>query len=118
MHTDLCDRLDIEFPIFAFTHCRDVVVAVSQAGGFGVLGAVGHTPESLEIDLNWIDEHVDGKPYGVDLIVPTSLADKEGALTPEELRRAADAAGLERAQLVVDTDRHVSLQLRAGQDAD
>ncbi|MCG8650152.1 MAG: nitronate monooxygenase, partial [Pirellulales bacterium] len=55
------------------------------SGGFGVLGAVGHTPESLAIDLNWIDEQVDGKPYGVDLIVPTSLADKEGALTPEEL---------------------------------
>jgi len=35
---------------------------VSNAGGFGVLGAVKHTPESLEIELNWIDEHVDGKP--------------------------------------------------------
>ena len=44
MHTPLCDQLGIEFPIFAFTHCRDVVVAVSKAGGFGVLGAVGFTP--------------------------------------------------------------------------
>lgn len=41
MHTAICDELGIEFPIFAFTHCRDVVVAVSKAGGFGVLGAVG-----------------------------------------------------------------------------
>ena len=40
MHTPICDELNIEFPIFAFTHCRDVVVAVSKAGGFGVLGAV------------------------------------------------------------------------------
>ena len=48
MHTPLCDELGIEFPIFAFTHCRDVVVAVSKAGGFGVLGAVGFTPEQLE----------------------------------------------------------------------
>ncbi len=47
MHTALCDELGIEFPpIFAFTHCRDVVVAVSKAGGFGVLGAVGFTPPS------------------------------------------------------------------------
>lgn len=46
MHTPLCDQLGIEFPIFAFTHCRDVVVAVSKAGGFGVLGAVGFTPSS------------------------------------------------------------------------
>ncbi|MBM4509570.1 hypothetical protein GS421_10420 [Rhodococcus hoagii] len=58
MHTPLCDELGIEFPIFAFTHCRDVVVAVSKAGGFGVLGAVGFTPEELEIELKWIDEHI------------------------------------------------------------
>ena len=58
MHTPICDELGIEFPIFAFTHCRDVVAAVSKAGGFGVLGAVGFTPEQLEIELNWIDEHI------------------------------------------------------------
>ncbi len=74
-----------EFPLVAFSHCRDVIAEVSKAGGFGVLGAVGHTAESLEIELNWIDEHVDGKPYGVDLIVPTSVANREGSLTPEEL---------------------------------
>ena len=46
MRTPICDELGIEFPIFAFTHCRDVVVAVSKAGGFGVLGAVGFSPSS------------------------------------------------------------------------
>ncbi len=70
MRTELCDRLDIEFPIFAFTHCRDVVAAVSQAGGFGVLGAVGFTPEQLEVELRWIDEHVGDSPYGVDIVIP------------------------------------------------
>lgn len=85
MKSKLCNLVGCEFPLFAFSHCRDVVAEVSKAGGFGVLGAVGHTPESLEIDLTWIDEQVQGKPYGVDLIVPTSLADKEGALTPEDL---------------------------------
>jgi NAD(P)H-dependent flavin oxidoreductase YrpB (nitropropane dioxygenase family) len=70
MHTKLCDDLGIEFPIFAFTHCRDVVVAVSQAGGFGVLGAVGFTPEQLEIECRWIDEHIGDNPYGVDIVIP------------------------------------------------
>jgi NAD(P)H-dependent flavin oxidoreductase YrpB (nitropropane dioxygenase family) len=59
-----------EFPLFAFSHCRDVVAAVSRAGGFGVLGGSSFTPESLEVELAWIDEHVDGKPYGVDFVVP------------------------------------------------
>jgi len=81
----LCEELGIDFPLFAFSHCRDVVAEVSRAGGFGVLGAAGHTPESLEIELAWIDEHVDGKPYGVDLIVPTSMDDKEGNFTPAEV---------------------------------
>ncbi len=70
MRTELCERLGIEFPIFAFSHCRDVVAAVSQAGGFGVLGAVGFTPEQLEVECKWIDEHVGAKPYGVDLVIP------------------------------------------------
>ncbi|MGE0625840.1 MAG: nitronate monooxygenase [Pseudomonadales bacterium] len=85
MKSKICELVGCEFPLFAFSHCRDVVAEVSKAGGFGVLGAVGHTPESLEIDLSWIDEQVEGKPYGVDLIVPTSLADKEGTLTPADL---------------------------------
>ena len=85
MKSALCDRLGIDFPLFAFSHCRDVVAEVSKAGGFGVLGAVGHTPESLEIELAWIDDHIDGKPYGVDLLVPNVMADKEGALSAAEL---------------------------------
>ena len=47
MNSKICELLDIEFPLVAFTHCRDVVVAVSKAGGCGVLGAVGMTPEQL-----------------------------------------------------------------------
>jgi NAD(P)H-dependent flavin oxidoreductase YrpB (nitropropane dioxygenase family) len=60
----------------AFSHCRDVVAAVSRAGGFGVLGALYFTPEELEIELNWIDEHVGGRPYGVDVVMPASSAAK------------------------------------------
>jgi NAD(P)H-dependent flavin oxidoreductase YrpB (nitropropane dioxygenase family) len=72
MHAKICDDLGIEFPIFAFSHCRDVVAAVSRAGGLGMLGALAFTPEQLELELRWIDEHVDGKPYGVDVVIPAS----------------------------------------------
>jgi NAD(P)H-dependent flavin oxidoreductase YrpB (nitropropane dioxygenase family) len=75
MHTRLCDEFGIEFPIFAFSHCRDVVAAVSRAGGMGMLGALAFSPEQLEIELNWIDEHVDGKPYGVDVVMPAVSID-------------------------------------------
>jgi NAD(P)H-dependent flavin oxidoreductase YrpB (nitropropane dioxygenase family) len=70
VRTEICDRLDIEFPIFAFTHCRDVVAAVSNAGGFGVLGAIGFSPEELEMELAWLDEHVGDNGYGVDIVIP------------------------------------------------
>jgi NAD(P)H-dependent flavin oxidoreductase YrpB (nitropropane dioxygenase family) len=75
MRTRICDTFGIEFPIFAFSHCRDVVAAVSRAGGFGVLGALAFSPEQLELELRWIDEHVDGKPYGVDIVMPASLGE-------------------------------------------
>jgi NAD(P)H-dependent flavin oxidoreductase YrpB (nitropropane dioxygenase family) len=85
MKSRLCKRLGIEFPLFAFSHCRDVIAEVSKAGGFGVLGAAGHTPETLEVELSWLDAHVGGAAYGVDLIVPTSMDAKEGGLTAEEI---------------------------------
>ncbi len=86
MKSVICDMLGIEFPLVAFTHCRDVVVEVSKAGGFGVLGAVGHTPESLEIELKWIDDHIDGKPYGVDLLIPATSANKGRKMSAEDLK--------------------------------
>jgi NAD(P)H-dependent flavin oxidoreductase YrpB (nitropropane dioxygenase family) len=83
MRTPLCDRLGIDFPIFAFSHCRDVVAAVTNAGGIGVLGAVAHSPEALEIDLAWIDEQVGGKPYGVDLLLPVTFAATSPSTQPK-----------------------------------
>jgi len=87
MHTSLCDELGIEFPIFAFTHCRDVVVAVSKAGGYGVLGAVGYTPEQLEIELNWIDERIGDHPYGVDIVIPNKYEGMDSDVDPETLTK-------------------------------
>ncbi|WP_395695939.1 nitronate monooxygenase [Nocardioides sp.] len=85
MRTAICDELGIEFPIFAFTHCRDVVVAVSKAGGYGVLGAVGFTPEQLEIELQWIDEHIGDHPYGVDIVIPNKYEGMDANMSGEEL---------------------------------
>lgn len=70
MKNDFCRALGIEFPIFAFSHCRDVVVAVSRAGGFGVLGAAGFTPEQLAHELDWITAQVGDRPFGIDVIMP------------------------------------------------
>src|SRR5215217_8007552 len=78
VRTPICDRLGIELPIFAFSHCRDVVAAVSRAGGFGVLGALAYSPDQLEIELDWIDEHVGDKPYGVDIVMPAKYVGKGG----------------------------------------
>jgi NAD(P)H-dependent flavin oxidoreductase YrpB (nitropropane dioxygenase family) len=78
VRTPICERLGIEFPIFAFSHCRDVVAAVSKAGGFGVLGALAYSPDQLEIELDWIDEHVGDRPYGVDIVMPAKYVGKGG----------------------------------------
>jgi NAD(P)H-dependent flavin oxidoreductase YrpB (nitropropane dioxygenase family) len=85
VRTDVCDLLGIEFPIFAFNHCRDVVAAVSRAGGIGVLGAVGSTPEELEITLSWLDDHVGNRPYAVDIIVAAKyVGDDAGGLSLDQ----------------------------------
>ncbi len=77
MRTKICELFGVEFPILAFTHCRDVVAAVTRAGGYGVLGAAGHSPEELDIDLRWIAEQVGDRPFGVDIIVPAKYEGKD-----------------------------------------
>jgi NAD(P)H-dependent flavin oxidoreductase YrpB (nitropropane dioxygenase family) len=87
MRTRVTEMLGIEFPLLAFTHCRDVAAAVSAAGGLGVLGAVAHSPEQLAVDLKWIREHAGGKPFGVDLLIPRKYAgSNEGGLGVDDLR--------------------------------
>ena len=88
MNSPICKMLDIEFPLLAFTHCRDVVVAVSKAGGMGVFGAVNLPPDRLKEELDWIVDHIDGKPFGVDLIVPNKIEGKDEAFDPERLMKA------------------------------
>lgn len=76
LHTILCDKLGIEYPIVAFTHCKDVAVGVINAGGFAVLGEAMHTPEHIAADIKWIRDRVAGKPFGIDLVLPASVAEE------------------------------------------
>jgi NAD(P)H-dependent flavin oxidoreductase YrpB (nitropropane dioxygenase family) len=86
MRTPVCDLLDIEFPILAFSHCRDVVAAVSKAGGLGVLGAVALSPDMLDMELDWIENEVGDKPYGVDVLVPAKyIGVEEGGMSGAKL---------------------------------
>jgi NAD(P)H-dependent flavin oxidoreductase YrpB (nitropropane dioxygenase family) len=86
MSTKLAKELGLEIPLFAFTRSKEVVVEVSRAGGMGVLGAIAHSPEQLDEDLAWIDAHVDGKPYGVDTVMPNSYLGKGETVTKEMLQ--------------------------------
>src|SRR3954468_18932546 len=86
MRTPVCDLLGIEFPILTFSHCRDVVAAVSKAGGLGVLGAVAMTPDMLDMELDWIENEVGDKPYGVDVLVPAKyIGVEEGGMSGTKL---------------------------------
>ncbi|AEY87493.1 dioxygenase [Streptomyces hygroscopicus subsp. jinggangensis 5008] len=93
MQTELSGKLGIEHAVFGFTPFPAVAAAISRAGGFGVLGAVRYTaPDDLQRDLDWLDAHAGGRPYGLDVVMPANKA--EGvteadveAMIPEEHRR-------------------------------
>jgi len=73
LHTKLCDQLGIEYPIIAFTHCKDVAVSVTNAGGFAVIGQTQHTPDEIDANIRWMREKIGDKPFGVDLVFPASV---------------------------------------------
>ena len=83
MRTRICDEFGIEYPIFGFTPSPEVAAAISRAGGMGVVGAVRYNdPADLADALDWMDENTDGKPYGVDVVMPMKIP-TEG--TPTDL---------------------------------
>lgn len=126
MRTQIARTLGCDVPIFAFSHCRDVVVEVTKAGGFGVLGASTFGPEHLETELRWIDDHVGGRPYGVDVLIPANY-DREAELAPGDLHRMIpnvqrqfmnallDNAGVP--PLPADEQRRVHEEIAAGRGA-
>jgi NAD(P)H-dependent flavin oxidoreductase YrpB (nitropropane dioxygenase family) len=86
MHTQLCERFDIEYPIFVFTPSEKVAAAVTRAGGMGVLGAVRFNhPDELEAVLCWMDANTDGKPYGVDIVMPATVPTEGSAVDIDKL---------------------------------
>ena len=86
MRTALCDRFGIEYPIFAFTPSEKVAAAVTRAGGMGVLGCVRFNhPDELETTLQWMDDNTDGKPYGVDIVMPAKIPTEGTAVDIEQL---------------------------------
>jgi NAD(P)H-dependent flavin oxidoreductase YrpB (nitropropane dioxygenase family) len=92
MRNNLCALLDIEVPIFAFSHSPEVVAEVSNAGGLGVLGAVRYEPSQLKEALDYISAACKGKPFGVDLIIPAKyVGSDEGGLASEELAKLIPA---------------------------
>jgi len=95
LQTKLAEELGLEFPIFAFTHCRDVAAAVSKAGGLGVLGVAGHSLDDLRMELEWIENEIGDKPYGVDLLLPTKFVGSD--------RGGFDAAQMD--ELITDEHR-------------
>ncbi|MBU0736020.1 MAG: nitronate monooxygenase [Proteobacteria bacterium] len=83
LRTRLCDILGIEYPILSAGMGPsligertgapvELVVAVSEAGGLGVLGAAGYTVEELREKIREIRKLTD-KPFGVDLLLPGQI---------------------------------------------
>jgi NAD(P)H-dependent flavin oxidoreductase YrpB (nitropropane dioxygenase family) len=77
MRTRITDLFGVDLPVFAFSHCREVVAAVSRSGGVGVYGAATFSPERVEADIDWIAAHVDGRPYGIDVMMPVASEGRE-----------------------------------------
>ena len=72
MRTAFTELVGIDAPLVGFNRSPGVVTAVSRAGGLGVLAATAYRPEELDAQLTWIEEQLDGRPYGVDLLVPAA----------------------------------------------
>lgn len=104
MRTDLCDRLGIDHPIIGFTPSEHVAAAISRAGGLGVLGCVRYNdPDELDNALDWMDTHTEGHPYGVDVVMPSTVptegtdVDLEAMIPPQHrefVRTTLDRLGI------------------------
>ena len=95
MRTALTDMLGVDFPLVAFSHCRDVVATVTNSGGFGMLGAVRFTPDQLDEELSWLDRETHGRPYGVDVLIPARLAGRDEGLSAGETAARVPAEHVE-----------------------
>ncbi len=86
IRTALCDQLGIEHPIVGFTPSEHVAAAISRAGGLGVLGCVRFN-DAAELDkvLHWLDDNTDGRPYGIDVVMPAKIPAEGAAVDLNQL---------------------------------
>lgn len=84
MHTPICDVFNIEYPIFGFSPSPDVVAAITNAGGMGVLGLASMTPGGVHEAMTFVENAVHGKPFGVDVITPVHTSEVDAA-GPQQL---------------------------------
>ena len=104
MQTDLSKKFGIDYPIFGFTPSEHVAAAISRAGGLGVLGCVRfNDPEELDEVLEWMHDNTDGKPFGVDIVMPAKIptegshTDLDAMIPPEHrafVERTLDDLGV------------------------
>ena len=71
--TPLCDRFEIDVPIFGFAHDMATVAAISNAGGYGVYGATRRFPQEITDELAYIRSLTGSRPFGVDLVLPPGM---------------------------------------------
>ena len=95
LHTVICERFGVRYPIFGFSHSADVVVAVCEAGGIGVWGGTRDTPEEIKATLADIGARVDGRSFGVALVLRAGMPERNNredieALLPDEHRTFVD----------------------------
>ncbi|MCP3984854.1 MAG: nitronate monooxygenase [bacterium] len=117
LHTKLCAMLGVELPIICFTHCRDVAVAAIHAGGFAVLGEAMHPTEKIEDDIRFVRAAVGDKPFGIDLVLPSSAprsasAEEVYSEIPDEHKHFADE--IKRKYDVPEPERAVALDQWGG----
>jgi nitronate monooxygenase len=85
LHTPICDLLEIEYPIvlagmgsWGMGTPPELVAAVSNAGGLGVLGCSNLPAAEIDRRIAAVRSLTD-KPFGVDLLLPASLAQASGS---------------------------------------
>ena len=76
LQTKITDMFGVDFPIFGFTHCKDVAAAVTNAGGIGVLGMLGAHPDRIAQEVAWLKDRCGNKPFGIDLVFPANVPEK------------------------------------------
>ena len=110
IHTALCDLLQCDYPLLlagmeAVSH-HELVAAVANAGGFGMLGMAGESPEFIRAEIA-ATRRLTGRPFGVSLVPAVT----ETALLEKQLEACVDS-GVQGVSLVGEPDPDLIRRLR------